>query len=840
MTVQQSAWGARSPEIWGRIPPRNKNFTGREELLGRLRAGITGEVTAVVPTALHGFGGVGKTLLAVEYAYRYRGDYDLVWWVPADQPVLVRSSLASLAPFLGLPPVTATGIEDAANAVLNALRRGEPYAKWLLIFDNADQPEDINDIIPRGPGHVIITSRNPRWDSVVDTVPVDVFAPEESVEFLNKRVRHAISAEEAKRLGEALGHLPLALEQAGALLAETGLSVEEYLRLLEERTKQLLSEGKPPEYPLSMTAAWALSVEKLREKAPEAVELLRLCAFFGPEPIPRDVFSQSPPGLNPQLARLLGDPIGLTRVVGELGRFALARIDPSTRTLQVHRLIQALVRDELTDTEQEQARHEVHRLLAAAAPESPSVTENWDRYSNLLSHVLPSGVADCQDPVVRQLAQSMVRYLYVRGEYASARSFSELFVSRWTAQSGADNLDVLNARRTLGIILRQLGEYTNAHEYNRETLAKLEEVAGPDDENVLLLINSIGADLRAAGDFRKALEHDEASLRRHQLVFSADHPSTLLVQNNLALDYGLVSNYVRSRELHELTFRQQWPQVPSKIGRVDVLNSWNGLARAVRLCGEYGQACDLGEDAYAYGVTELGIDHPVTLLTAKDLSIALRRAGRYDESLELAEQMHARYMRLLGENHPDSMAATMCLSNILRTVGEITRAAQLAEGAMTRYPQIYGPKHPYNHGCASNFAMLKRLLGDLPESRQLNERSLQGLEEMLGRDHHYSLTAATNLASDLAELGELDNAIALGRGTLRRLRTLLGADHPMTLTCAANLSVDLRQAGAEEDAEQLFQDTRDRYAATLGVDHPDAVVAIERRHLDADFDPPPI
>ncbi|HXA63280.1 MAG TPA: FxSxx-COOH system tetratricopeptide repeat protein, partial [Streptosporangiaceae bacterium] len=350
MTTPQPAVGrpsGRVPEVWGKIPQRNKNFTGREDLLLRLSAGIESQVTAVVPHALHGLGGVGKTQMAVEYAYRYRSEYDVVWWLPADQPVLVRSSLANLAPHLGLPPATSSGIEDAANAVLDALRRGEPYANWLLIFDNADQPEELTEIIPQGPGHVLITSRNHRWEGVVDTVAVDVFTRKESVEFLNKRVPRAINKGEADRLAHELGDLPLALEQAGALQAETGMPVAEYLLLLGQRTSQLLSEGKPTEYPVSMTAAWGLSVASLREKLPEAVDLLRCCAFFGPEPIPRDAFSRPPAGLSPQLADLIGDRIRLSRAIGELGRYALARLDIPGRTIQVHRLIQALVRDEL-------------------------------------------------------------------------------------------------------------------------------------------------------------------------------------------------------------------------------------------------------------------------------------------------------------------------------------------------------------------------------------------------------------------------------------------------------------------------------------------------------------
>jgi hypothetical protein len=192
------------PIIWGNVPQRNKNFTGREDLLGQLRQGVSSAVTAVLPHTLQGMGGVGKTTVAIEYAHRYRTEYELVWWIPADQPALVRSSLAALAEPLGLQSATAAGIETAAMAVLNALRRGQPFSHWLLIFDNADQPEDLNEIIPRGPGDVLITSRNHRWQSVIDAVPMDVFSRPESIEFLGKRVPKGLSEHDADRLAENL------------------------------------------------------------------------------------------------------------------------------------------------------------------------------------------------------------------------------------------------------------------------------------------------------------------------------------------------------------------------------------------------------------------------------------------------------------------------------------------------------------------------------------------------------------------------------------------------------------------------------------------------------------
>ena len=179
MTASFSSPGlGPTPAIWGNVPQRNKNFTGRDEILTSLRQGLSSSVTAVLPRglqetvlphALQGMGGVGKTQVAIEYAYRYRAEYDLVWWIPADQPPLVRSSLAALAPQLGLPPATASGVEGPRQAVTRRPAAGIPYQRWLLIFDNADQPEELDDIIPHGPGDVLITSRNPRWQAVVNT-----------------------------------------------------------------------------------------------------------------------------------------------------------------------------------------------------------------------------------------------------------------------------------------------------------------------------------------------------------------------------------------------------------------------------------------------------------------------------------------------------------------------------------------------------------------------------------------------------------------------------------------------------------------------------------------------
>ncbi|GIH80225.1 FxSxx-COOH system tetratricopeptide repeat protein [Planobispora longispora] len=839
----------RQPEVWEKVPPRNRNFTGREELLGRLRHKAN-TVTAVVPQpqALQGLGGVGKTHLAVEYAWRYRSHYDLVWWIPSDQRVLVPSALAAMAPHLGLPPASATGVEEAADAVRRALESGEPYRKWLLIFDNAEEPGQIEEFIPRGPGHVLITSRNPHWENHFETLQVDVFDREESLEFLRKRLHRDIPAKDSSVLADRLGDLPLALEQAGALQYETGMAIDEYIEQLDRQTRNLLSANRAPGYPMSMTAAWRVSVSLLEDRLPEAIKVLRCCAFFGPEPIPRDVFRrgnqvllrEDGPGAS-QLAAVLSDPIMLSKTLGELRRFALARIDPETRTIQVHRLVQALLRDDLPEEERAKARHEVHLLLAGAAPASPETTGKWSEFNELVAHIIPSGLAECTDPRVREFALNSVRYLYQAGSYQPALGFVDEFIGRWTAADGPRHKDVLVARVHRGNILRGLGRYTEDYESTGKTLREMRDALGPEHPETLWAAAGYGGSLRARGEFLPARELDEETLAAHERLFGRENPMTLRALHNFALDYALTSDYARSRDLHRDAYRGQ-SNVREGVSENAFLLSLNGLARSVRLSGDYKEACDLGDEAYEYGLQRLSPDHPTTLHAARDLSIARRRAGNLAEALELARETHVRLKRILGDGHPDTMAAAINVSNTLRTAGETDEAFMIAEGTVRRYPEVFGEEHPFTHACRINLAILYRLRGDADRARTIDEAALERLAAQLSRRHHYSLTCAVNLATDLATLGEPARAREIGEETLERLRKVFGPDHHLTLICTSNLILDLRAVGADEEADLLHSDTRRRFDPPGGsaTDPPDLVAVYEGRRVDCDFDPPPI
>jgi hypothetical protein len=444
---------------------------------------------------------------------------------------LVPDRLAELAHTLGVASVT-DPVTVAVARLLGVLRERD---RWLLIFDNAEDPAALASYLSGGGGQVVITSRNPGWHELATSVEVDVFARDESIALLCRRAPQLTDGE-AGRVAKALGDLPLALAQAGAYLADTAIGVEGYLTLLAERTRELLAHGASVTYPVSLAASVQLALDRLAVQSPGAMELLTVAAYLAPEPIPLTLLTTHPAQLPDPLAAVAGDPLAFAELTRLLRQYGLARVEPATLTL--HRLLAAILR---TQPHQHQDLPTLAvGLLRAAVPDddpwnNPPV---WPAWRQLLPHVLiatdPHRTVTMVEWEVAWLLHRAAEYLHARGEPATARPLFERARDLRRSLLGPDHPDTLESASRLSLNLFELGQYEPARQLGEDTLPRYRRVLGEDHPDTLLSATILAATLRELEQYEPARQLAEDTLTRQRRVLGEDHPETLRSARSLA------------------------------------------------------------------------------------------------------------------------------------------------------------------------------------------------------------------------------------------------------------------------------------------------------------------
>ncbi|MBT8226725.1 MAG: tetratricopeptide repeat protein [Dactylosporangium sp.] len=829
------------PRIWGGVPFRNPNFTGRDGLLERLCNELAHRSkSSVFPQTLHGFGGVGKTQLAVEYVYRYADRYNLVWWISADRPTGVLASLASLGERLELP--ISQDKQQNARTVLDALGTS-PY-QWLLVYDNADRPDDISPLVPSAGGHVILTSRNVDWTRKWNTVEVDVFDRLESVELLAKRDT-GISAEAADSLADKLGDLPLALEQAVNFQLATGMPTDEYLQLFDERVRDLLSEGKPSDYPTTVAAFLTLAFDSLRDAAPAAAELLELFAYLGPEPISAGLLrSGRAANLSSRLAASLRDPIQMNRIIRDLPRYGLARVEPKGQQIQVHRLVQAVLRTELSEQRRTQSRRNVWNLLGAASPSNPDDQETWRVHAELGPHVLPADLIHATNSDARLVALDQSRYLFQNGDYAGSRALGEAMVEAWSNPPGEDGLgpdheQTLLAYRHLANALRMMGDYGEARRLDERAFEFLHANPnfGNDHEHTVGVAFGLGFDLSMAGDLAGSLDRDQENLARATRVYGLTDDYTLQAKGNVAADLRQLGRF---REAYELS-RSRAEECQETLGDSDARTLWaiSELVRDVCGLGRYREALDMQNRVWDLYGQFLKPHQREFLLAERNIAIALRKAGDHTGALNLSRDNYQAFRTRFGAHHEYTLASAMTYTNALRAAGRLTEARDAGAPAVDGYLKKFGERHRLSLFAQVNQGIVLRLHGERRAALTMENRAAQGLSEVLGAAHPYTLCAANNYANSLLLDHRVSEARQLIGQTLNISRRVRGTGHPDTLACEINAALDLQSDAPDAAPQQHLDQVLDTFGRVLGRDHPSTVDAIRGKRADCDIEPPP-
>lgn len=838
------------PRVWS-VPPRNPTFTGRSAVLERIREELGGGMTIVLPRpqTLFGLGGVGKTQVALEYVHRFMGDYDLIWWISSEQTELVTASLAELAGRLGLP--VGDDISAAAQDALEYLRNTAASQRWLLVFDNADDPEAVRPFLPGGQGHVLLTSRNQNWSQLGNSLEVDVFQRTESVEHVLRRVP-SLSAQEADRVAAAVGDLPLAVEQAGAWLAETATPVDDYLKELKAQATRVLSLSQPPGYPEPVAATWNISITRLQSRSPAAVRLLQLCAFFAPEPISGNLL-YSDQMLNALVPydESLQDRLNLGQLIQELSRFALAKVDQATRSIQVHRLVQTVMRSQLSFDERESTMHEVHRILVGARPIQGDTDDpdNWERFGEIWPHLDASEASTCDEPDTRQLLIDRVRYLWKRGDLKAAYSFGSQLDEQWR---GRDNSAETPARRRyferqnhfldfhLANILRSQGKYVEAFEKDERILGwqrtNLDRPGKP-DTHTLMTASGLATDLGTLGRFDEALTMARQAYNGFKDLLGQDHPRTLAAANNLGVCLRMVGDCYEARDIDQETLDRR--RVVLGPDHPYTLFSTGNLARDLREAGSYQESATLLSSTYEAYKQVLGKNFPDTLRTAKSLAVSLRKAGKLEDALRLTSNTRDRYQEKYSSLvTPDFLACTLNLAADLYATDDRDAALAMAEEVIGEYRITPGERHPMTLAAVNNLGICLRGTGELERAKEVLEANLTALREVLGETHPYTLSCMVNFANVLAELGGPGRAEELEREAAAGFELRLGAHHPETVIVRANLALTIGQLGRTEESERAHRAAEGELSRLIGTDHPYTVGVRSLKRVYRDLEPP--
>jgi tetratricopeptide (TPR) repeat protein len=835
--VQHLAFGTLPspfPRLWNIPYAPNPFFTGQEALLRQLAETLkTGSPTALSqPQAISGLGGLGKTQIAVEYAYRHRQDYQAIFWVRADTHEALVSGYVALAELLNLPEKD----ERDQTIIVQAVERWlKTHREWLLILDNAD------DLSIVGPflrsllgGHILLTTRAYAIGPLAQRVEVETMSQEVGVLFLLRRAGligldtslETVSTSEranAQRITEELGGLPLALDQVGAYIQETGCSLARYQQVYEQHRMGLLKRrgSFSNDYPESVATAWTLSFEKVKQQSPIAADLLCCCALLHPDAIPEEFFTDAATHLGPRLQRVTRDSLVFDDAVRVLLAYSLIHRDATTTMLSIHRLVQAVLIDAMSARTKKRWQGQIIRALATVFPERPEYAlEECERF---LSHALVSvsWIGDGLRPIPASLKiiYKTGVYLRERSEYAKAEPLLVRALSICEQHLGVEHPDTAMSLNALAVLYDQQGEYEQAEPLYKRALSVFEQHLGAEHPDTARCLNNLGLLYQEQGKYEQAEPLYKRALSIFELYRGVEHPDTAMTLHNLARLYGLQGKY----EVAELLWKRALAIREQRLGvaHPDTARNLNGLAILYRQVGKYEVAEELYKRALAIREQHLGVAHRDIADSLHGLAELYQLQGKYTYAETLYKRALMIYEQRLGSGHPDIAVSLGGLALLYRELGKYEEAELLYKRALAIRVQHLGGEHPDKARILDGLASLYRYQGKYEEAGLLYKQALMIKEQHLGSEHIETAVSLNNLAILYCQQGKYGEAEPVFQRALMIKEQHLGSEHIETAVGLNNLAILYCERGRYGKAELLYKRALMIWERHLGAEHPD-------------------
>jgi tetratricopeptide (TPR) repeat protein len=603
---------------------QNPHFTGRDELMAGLHGALAVGKPGVLVQALHGMGGVGKTRMAVEYAYAHAAEYDVVWFLRADNSTTLLADYAALGVAVGAVLADAANQTEAAKLVRRWLDSND---RSLLIFDDAPEPSVVREYLPQhSGGHVIVTSRSPGWRGLGAALKVEVLDKSRAADFLLERTGQADLAS-AESLATELDGLPLALEQAAAFMEGSGTPLSDYLAMYRSRRFDLLGRASgPDDHQSNVAATYSLAIDRLladtNPTVRASVDLLRLCAFLAPQPdsIPLFLLRHSDELLPEPLASLVADELKLSLAIATLRQQAL--IDRTDAGLSVHRLVDTVIQGALNPSARERWQELALEIVATAAIAiEPQDFRQWPSWVQLGPHVDALTVTFDEAHVDGRLVASILGsygiYLTARAQFGEARVRQERALRITEAVYGLEHQQVAIRLSNLAVVLDDLGDLEGARDQLERAIRIKESIYGSEHPEVARPLGNLGNVLRELGDLDGARERLERALQIFEIAYGPNHPEVARALTNLGSVLDDLGDFEGARAILERALRIKEAAFGTE--HPDVAITLANLGRVLWALEDLGRAREMMDRALTIFVAKLGPDHPTTQTVRQNL-----------------------------------------------------------------------------------------------------------------------------------------------------------------------------------------------------------------------------
>lgn len=779
---------------------KNRFFTGRDDMLRRLRR--TFEKNPTVAQALSGLGGIGKTQIAIEYAYRYFENYRYVFWAQAESEESLIRSYMEFASRLALPEQKTSKQDIIIQAVKNWL---ENQDQWLLVLDNADTDKltIIEHFIPRRfKGHILLTTRASALGDLASRVEVEELPLEQAALLLLRRASrlplgHSLKQIESKKqelaflIARQLGGIPLALDLAGAYLEETGCSLAEYYQLWQKQGASLLQKRQEQRHDSpasavatwqpsfkSVVAIWQPSFQRAEQKNPAAAEILRLCAWLSAESIPKKLLVEGATYLGPLLGPVASNLHSLNEAIKILKGYSLVNCDPEREALSLHHLVQTVLQDFMGNEMSKQWRERAVKAVSASFP-NPEDASLWAMCEEWMPHALLCAIWIEQDHMIFPEATHLLTlaglYLRERARYEEARPLLEHVLTIDKQREGDESPLVATDQGNLAYLFWSQGNYQDAKQ-----------------------------------SFQHALE-----IRQKWL--DEAHPDLAESLQNLACLYQTLGNFEESEQLFQSAIAIDKQGTESTLA-VDLSN----LAEIYRRQGKYEQAESLLRQALVMCEKYVGQEHLDTAHIFHKRGLLAYQQGKLDEAESFFRQTLVIYEKQLGYEHPNTAQIFNALGELSSSQGKFDEAEALFLRALEIKKRYFGEIHSSTAATMNGLALLylqqgKYIFvrreqthsffkkGRFDEAEQLFRQALEIREQVLGKKHLNTALVAHNLACLYQAQADYEKAEPLFLDAFRVYEELAGSEHLETIHILHNLIYFYSVQERFEEAEQFWE-----------------------------------